>query len=199
MSRDFVTVVSGLPRSGTSMLMRMLEAGGIAALTDGQREADADNPRGYFELEAVKALPADSAWIADAAGKAVKAISALLEKLPDGHEYRVVFLDREIAEVLASQRRMLERRGEPTSRVSDEAMASMFGKHVASVLDRVRRRSGFRVMVLRHAEVLESPQLAARRLDEFLGGGLDVAEMAAAVDASLWRQRAGASAPARNG
>ena len=194
MPRDFVTVVSGLPRSGTSMLMRMLEAGGIPALTDGQRGADADNPLGYFELEAVKNLPADAAWLEAATGKAVKVVSALLERLPVGHRYRILFLERDLGEVLASQRRMLERRGEPTERVRDDAMASMFRKHVAAVLERARARSEMQVMVVRHAEVLASPAECARRLDDFVGGGLDVAAMAAAVDASLWRQRV--SAPA---
>ncbi|MFN2426766.1 MAG: sulfotransferase family protein [Candidatus Binatia bacterium] len=196
MPRDYVTVVSGLPRSGTSMLMRMLEAGGIPALTDGQRTADDDNPLGYFELEAVKALPAEAAWLEDAAGRSVKVVSALLDKLPRTHRYRVIFLEREIEEVLASQRRMLERRGEPTNRVSDDAMASMFRKHVAGVLERAQQRTEVRLATIAHAEVLASAHDAARRLDEFLGGGLDTTAMAAAVDVSLWRQRA--SAPSRS-
>lgn len=191
MPRDFVTVVSGLPRSGTSMLMRMLEAGGVPAVTDRVRAADDDNPHGYFELEAVKALPADASWLAGAEGRAVKVVSALLDKLPAGRRYRVVFVERDIAEVLASQRRMLERRGEPADRVSDEAMAGMFRRHVAAVLERVRARPEMTLMLLRHGDVLADPAAAARTLEEFLGGGLDVAEMAAAVDGSLWRQRAG--------
>jgi hypothetical protein len=193
--RDFVTVVSGLPRSGTSMLMRMLEAGGIPALTDGLRAADADNPHGYFELESVKQLPADTAWIEAAQGKAVKVVSALVDKLPAGHRYRVVFVERDLGEVLASQRRMLERRGQPTDRVSDAAMAAMFKGHVAAVLGRVQEMPATRLMRIGHGEVLACPAGAARRLDDFLAGGLDRDAMAAAVDPSLWRQRA--SAPVR--
>lgn len=190
MLRDFVTVVSGLPRSGTSMLMRMLEAGGIPPLTDGQRRADDDNPRGYYELEAVKRLPEDAAWVDEAGGRAVKAVSALLERLPAGRRYRVVFLERDLREVLASQRKMLERRGEPTDRVPEEQMAALFRKHLAGVLARAEARADMEVLRLDHAAVLASPAEAARRIDEFLGGGLDREAMAAAVDASLWRQRA---------
>ena len=195
MLRDFVTVVSGLPRSGTSMLMRMLEAGGIPPLTDGARAADEDNPLGYYELERVKLLPAEVDWLDAAAGRAVKVISALVAKLPEGRRYRVVFLERDLAEVLASQRRMLERRGERTDRVPDHEMAAMFRRHVASVLDGVRARADMRLLVLAHADVIADPAAAAERIDDFLAGGLDRRAMGAAVDASLWRQR-GSAPPA---
>ncbi len=197
MQRDFVTVVSGLPRSGTSMLMRMIEAGGIAALTDSVREADDDNPRGYFELEAVKSLPDGDEWLDAAPGRAVKVVSALLEKLPPRHRYRIVFVERDLGEVLASQKRMLERRGEPTDRVGDDAMAAMFRRHVAAVLERVLGRTEMRVLRVVHGEVLADPAAAAQLLDEFLDGGLDRAAIVAAVDASLWRQRSSVPASGR--
>lgn len=190
MSRDFVTVVSGLPRSGTSMLMRMLDAGGIPAVTDGLRTADEDNPRGYFELEAVKRLPDEAVWVGSAVGRSVKVVSALLDKLPEAFAYRVVFVERDLAEVLASQRRMLERRGEPTDRMPDDAMAALFRKHMASVVEKAASRPEMRLLRLAHAEVLASPSLAAEMLDDFLGGGLHRHAMAAAVDGALWRQRA---------
>lgn len=193
MQRDFVTVVSGLPRSGTSMLMRMLERGGIAALTDGERKADDDNPRGYYELEAVKRLPADAGWLSAAGGRAVKVVSALLDKLPDTFSYRVLFLERDLGEVLASQRRMLERRGEPTDRVSDAAMAAMFRRHLDQVLAKAQARAAMRVLLVEHAQVLAGPAAAAERIDAFVGGGLDRVAMAAAVDPLLWRQRAGSA------
>lgn len=197
MQRDFVTVVSGLPRSGTSMLMRMLEAAGIPPVTDGAREADADNPRGYYELEAVKRLPDGADWLQGAGGRAVKVVSALLDKLPAGPGYKVLFLERDLREVLASQKRMLERRGEPTDRVSDDAMAAMFRRHVAAVLDRARSRDGMDLLVVAHAAVLSDAAASAARIDEFLGGGLDREAMVAAVDASLWRQRASAPVDGR--
>jgi hypothetical protein len=190
MPRDFVTVVSGLPRSGTSMMMRMLEAGGVPALTDGHRRADPDNPLGYFELEAVKLLPNKAEWLDEAEGKAVKVVSALLEKLPAGHQYRVIFVQRELGEVLASQRRMLQRRGETIDKTRDDAMGPMFEKHIRLTLERMHARKDMRLLLLRHAGIHEDPARAAGLIDEFLSGGLDREAMVAAIDPSLWRQRA---------
>jgi hypothetical protein len=108
-----IVVVSGLPRSGTSMMMKMLEAGGIPVLTDYEREADEDNPKGYFEFERVKNLKdGDDAWLPQAKGKVVKVIAALLTDLPSSYEYEVIFMRRAMPEILASQRQMLIRRGE---------------------------------------------------------------------------------------
>ena len=108
-----IVVVSGLPRSGTSMMMKMLEAGGIPPVTDELRTADDDNPKGYYEFERVKQMDkGDTAWVADAQGKVVKVISALLKHLPSSHNYQVIFLRRHMSEILASQRKMLIRRGE---------------------------------------------------------------------------------------
>lgn len=197
MPRDFVTVVSGLPRSGTSMIMRMLEAGGIPPLTDGRRKADIDNPLGYYELEAVKDLPDNTEWMDTAAGHAVKVVSALVDKLPSGHQYRVLYIDRHLGEVVASQGRMLERRGHPPERDGGKAMAALFVKHIATVLARVRARRDIRLLVLKHAEVLAAPGDMSKRIDEFLDGGLDCDAMAAAVDETLWRHRA--SAPSGGG
>ena len=117
----FVTVVSGLPRSGTSMMMKMIEAGGIAPLTDKIRRADDDNPKGYFEFERVKKMPdGDTAWVEDAQGKAVKVIAALLEYLPQEYTYKVLFMRRSMDEILASQKQMLIRSEKPTDEISDE-------------------------------------------------------------------------------
>jgi len=197
MPREFVTVVSGLPRSGTSMLMRMLEAGGMPIVTDGRRKADADNPLGYYEFEPVKDLPANSGWLKPAAGHAVKVVSALLERLPAGHQYRVVYVDRHLGEVVASQGVMLQRRGHPPERDGGKAMADLFVKHIATVLGRIRVRKDIRLLLVKHADVLATPDEVARRIDEFLDGGLDCAldcdAMAAAVDDKLWRHRASAT------
>ncbi len=189
MPRDFVTVVSGLPRSGTSMMMRMLEAGGIPLLTDGHRRADPDNPLGYYELEAVKLLPNKAEWLQEADGHAVKVVSALLEKLPAGHQYRVIFMQREMKEVLASQRAMLERRGEYIDQTRDNAMGPMFEKHIALTIERVRARRDMKLMFLRYGGVHDDPAKAVELVDNFLSGDLDRDAMVAAIDSSLWRQR----------
>jgi hypothetical protein len=193
----FVTVVSGLPRSGTSLMMKMLEAGGLESMTDGLRAADEDNPRGYYELERVKQLPkGDTAWVADARGKVVKVISALLEHLPTGHEYRIIFMRRRMEEVLASQRQMLVRRGKPTDATADAVMASLFDKHLKRVATWLASRPEIHRLDIDHAVLMAEPAAQAARVAQFLGGHLDVARMAGVVDASLHRQRAGDTGPA---
>jgi hypothetical protein len=186
-----IIVVSGLPRSGTSMLMRMLDAGGVPLVVDGIRAADEDNPAGYFELEEVKELAdgGDSGWVAGARGKAVKVISMLLEHLPARSNYRVIFLERAISEVLASQRKMLVRRGEsPTT--GDERMAELYEIHLRKVRRMLAADPRFAVLAVAYADVIADPRGQAGRVAAFLGGGLDVERMAAAVDPALYRNRA---------
>lgn len=170
-------------------MMKMLEAGGIPPVTDGHRRADPDNPLGYYELEVVKQLPAKAEWLQDAGGKAVKVISALLEKLPGGYNYRVIFMEREMEEVLASQRQMLVRRGEYIDHSRDAGMGPMFQKHVASALERARARKDMKVQTLRYAGVHEHTEKAIEIIDNFLSGDLDRAAMAAVINPELWRQK----------
>lgn len=187
--RPFITVVSGLPRSGTSMAMRMLAAGGMPVLTDERRAADEDNPRGYFELERVKRLKEDNGWLEEAMGKAVKVISFLLPELPEAFPYRVVFLQRAMPELLASQRMMMRHRGESDGHTSDARMAEVYEKHLAKMQAWMRARPGLEVMNIEHRRVILSPSSVAEELAGFLGGGLDVRKMAQAVDPGLYRQR----------
>jgi len=188
-SRPFITVVSGLPRSGTSMMMKMLEAGGIPPLTDHLRAADEDNPRGYYEFERVKALESDSSWMPQAQGRAVKVISALLRHLPTGFRYKVLFMERDMKEVLASQRRMLERRGAPADPSDDERMAKLFERHLADVRARLTTGDVFDVLEVRYDAVLADPPAEVARIRGFLGVELDEARMAAEVDRELYRQQ----------
>ena len=178
-----VTVVSGLPRSGTSMAMAMLEAGGMPLLCDGVRAADADNPGGYFEYEAAKRLRKDASWLGDACGRAVKVISYLLDALPPGFSYRVVFMERPLDEVLASQRRMLERRGKAAG---DEApLRKTLEKHLVHIAAWLGAQPHFTVCRLDYAWVVDHPEDAAQRIEAFLGGALGIDAMAAAVDTTL--------------
>ena len=133
MQQETITIVSGLPRSGTSMMMKILEAGGLEVLTDNLRTADEDNPKGYYEFERVKKLKEDQAWLDDAKGKVVKIISAILKDLPPDYNYKIVFMYRKIEEILASQKKMLIRRGEPTDKTSDEKMTEVFESHLKQV------------------------------------------------------------------
>jgi hypothetical protein len=189
-SADFVTVVSGLPRSGTSMMMKMLEAGGLPPITDNLRTADEDNPRGYYEFERVKKLPeGDKAWVAEAQGKTVKVISALLEHLPPEYTYKVVFMRREMGEILASQKQMLIRSDKPTDRVSDEKLAELYAGHLAKVESWLAAQPNLSVLYVDYNAMLRDPRPSLAELNRFLGGRLEVEKMAEVVDPSLYRQR----------
>ena len=184
-----VIIVSGLPRSGTSMMMKMLDAGGVLPVTDNIRTADDDNPKGYYEFERVKQLDTDTAWLPEAQGKVVKVISMLLEKLPEGYTYKVLFMRREIGEILASQRQMLIRRGEPTDKVSDEEMAQMYAMHLKKIEAWMAERDNIDVLYVQYNEVIEKVQTWSGKINKFLGGILDTDSMKAVVDKSLYRQR----------
>lgn len=183
-----VTVVTGLPRSGTSMMMQMLSAGGLPILTDGQREADDDNPRGYYELEAATRLRTDASWLDEAVGKGVKIVAQLLPRLPADHRYRVVFMQRDLEEVLASQEVMLRRRSRETSSLSPERLREAFEQQIRRVKVWLARRS-VPTLFVDYGAALEDPQGTAAALETFLGGDLDVSAMAGAVTRSLYRQR----------
>jgi len=192
MNQETITIVSGLPRSGTSMMMKMIQAGGIEPMTDNIRQADEDNPKGYFELEKVKELDKteDKAWLADAQGKVVKIISQLLKDLPPNFTYNVVFMRRKMKEILASQKQMLVRRGEPTDSISDEELANLFNMHVSQVESWLEEQSNFDVIYVPYNDAIENPAKYADDLNNFLGRDLDVGAMTAVVDKSLHRQRA---------
>jgi hypothetical protein len=191
-----VVIVSGLPRSGTSMMMKMLEAGGVPIMTDGVRAADEDNPRGYFEVERVKDLEkeADKRWIRDARGKALKVISFLLKELPEDCGYRVVFMRRDLSEVVASQNKMLDHRGEENP-IRDEKAIELYRKHLISTRVFTGMSPRFQVLEVAYREVLSDPERLARQVNAFLGGHLDVERMAEAVDPDLYRNRAEELAP----
>ena len=186
---DFITIVSGLPRSGTSMMMSALVAGGLQALTDNIRTADEDNPKGYFELEKVKELDRDNSWLEDAGGKVVKIISALLKRLPGQYHYKIIFMRRNMDEVLASQKQMLIRRKEPTDKVSDERMAEMFGKHLRAVEAWLEKQPNMDVLYVSYNEVLNNPAANVETINSFLGNTLDAEKMTSAVDRTLHRQQ----------
>jgi hypothetical protein len=187
-----VIIVSGLPRSGTSLMMNMLQAGGVPIVTDEQRVADDDNPKGYFELEQVKQLSrGDVSWLDGAHGTAVKVISALLEHLPANSTYKILFMRRRLPEVLASQRKMLERRGEPTDTISDAMMAGVFEKHLAHIEGWLAEQPNMSVLYVPYHELAEHPREQLEQIVPFLGLPLDTEKMLSAVDLGLYRNRAG--------
>ncbi len=205
-----ITIVSGLPRAGTSMMMQMLAAAGFPLASDESRAADVDNPRGYFELDAVRRLPRDDTFLKEAIGRVVKIVSPLLRFLPADYDYRVIFMERDLAELLASQRAMLVRRGgelESPAGVDadDETMERAFTHQLRDVREWMAERENIRTRFVSHALVLDSAVEASERIVTFLEstGGLAsnagredsrsqaIERMAAVVDAELHRQRAG--------
>ncbi|HEX8919175.1 MAG TPA: sulfotransferase domain-containing protein [Chloroflexota bacterium] len=188
-SARFVAIVSGLPRSGTSMMMQMLEAGGIPPLTDAIRQADEDNPRGYYEFEAVKDPGDYSTWIERAEGKAVKMVYRLLYRLPDTHRYRIVFMTRPLQEVIASQGVMLERHGKESTTVEDVRLADLYGKQLSEVKVWLAARPHISVFYVDYHDALHDSARVAEELNTFFGGALDVDAMRRVPDAALYRQR----------
>lgn len=187
---EYITVVSGLPRSGTSMMMKMLEAGGLPPLTDEIRTPDDDNPKGYYEFERVKKMPdGDITWVEDTQGKAVKVISALLEHLPPDYSYRVLFMERKMNEILASQHQMLVRSGKPTDKVSDEKLAEMYSKHLAMIKNWLNTQPNFSVLYLDYNAILADPDKYSTQINQYLGESLNAEKMAGVIDPHLYRQR----------
>lgn len=184
-----ITIVSGLPRSGTSLMMQMLVAGGMTALSDGERRADADNPKGYLEWERIKQLPNDPACIAEGEGKVVKVISRLLLSLPSDYEYRVIFMQRPLSEVLASQDDMMRRRGTYKEGANPALIAAAFEKHLREVYAWLDSRAHVKALRMHYHDVLSQPKDTSRKISEFLELPLNVDAMEKQVDSSLYRNR----------
>jgi hypothetical protein len=183
-----ITIVSGLPRSGTSLMMQMLTAGGMPAVSDGERKADTDNPKGYLEWERIKQLPKDPSLIAEAEGKVVKVISQLILSLPDGHEYKIVFMQRPMPEVLKSQDEMLKRRGTWEGE-TPAAVGELFQRHLIEVNRFLTAKANTSVYRIHYHRILREPQPVAEEVVAFLGLPLDVKAMVEQVDGSLYRNR----------
>jgi hypothetical protein len=187
--RNVISIVSGLPRSGTSLMMQMLAAGGMSVVTDGERRADADNPRGYFEWERIKLLPKQPDCIAEAEGKAVKVISQLLFALPAGREYRVIFMQRPLSEVVASQAEMIRRRGTTGAALAPAALIAGLGAHLNQVNAWLKDKTNISVHRVEHGNVLREPLRVSESIQQFLNCPLDVDAMSQQIDKSLYRQR----------
>src|SRR5580693_8307726 len=184
-----ITIVSGLPRSGTSLMMQMLDAGGLKILSDGERKPDPDNPKGYLEWERIKQLPKNPSLIAEAEGKVVKVISQLILSLPPDHEYRIVFMQRPLPEVLKSQDEMLRRRGNADSITDTSAIEEAFQRHLIEVNRWLAGKANMHVLRVHYHRVLREPKAVALEVAAFLKAPLDVKVMVQQVDGSLYRNR----------
>ncbi|MFB3117320.1 MAG: sulfotransferase domain-containing protein [Myxococcota bacterium] len=186
-----IVVVSGLPRSGTSMLMKMLESGGMEILTDSERAADIDNPKGYFEYERIKDLEkeTDKSYVREGRGKVLKVISFLIKDLPDDNDYRVIFMRRDLDEVLASQNKMIHRLGTTDTTATEAAMKEAYRNDIVRTRLLCKNRPNFELIEIGYKLTIEDPAATARSVNAFVGGHLDEAAMREAVDGSLYRNR----------
>lgn len=185
-----ITIVSGLPRSGTSMMMRMLEAGGMDVFADHLREPDIDNPDGYYEYEKVKNIKEDYKWLDDLHGKAIKVVSMLLYALPTDKNYKIIFMIRNMEEILASQRAMLERKGK-VSDFSAEDMKQVFTKHLEEIKRWLSKQRNMDILFINYNEVISIPHECVKKINEFLDDKLNSMDMLRVVNKSLYRQRSG--------
>ncbi len=189
--REPVIVVSGLPRSGTSMMMKIMAEAGVPIVTDELRRADTDNPNGYYELETVKEMSAGKVdWLSNASGKAVKIISSLLEYVPPAYSYKIIFMEREIQEILASQRKMLERRNEKSD-VDDAQIAAQFRKHLSLVKPWLARQPNMEVLYISYNSLMSNPEPSCRRVMDFIAcESFYLERMLSVPNGELYRNRA---------
>ena len=185
-----VIVVSGLPRSGTSMMMQMLVAAGLTPFTDDKRNADESNPKGYYEADLVKQLATHNSWVEQCDGKVVKVVAPLIHYLPQAANYKVIFMERDISEVLSSQESMLQRLDQDGGNIQQERLAMVYASQVRQAKSALRVH-GHQVLPLQYVDVLSDPEQAAAGLAEFLGVELELKQAVSVVDPNLYRERAG--------
>ena len=186
---DQIVIVSGLPRSGTSMMMKMLEAGGQKILTDNLREADANNPKGYYEFEPVKQLKdGDYSWLPDAVGTVVKIVTGLIKFLPSDYHYKVIFMQRELKEILSSQKKMLGRLGKGDD-IPDVQMAKIYQEHLKQISAWISKQPNMEVLYMNYNTMVSDPGESLNKINAFLGGDMDTKAMAGVVDQKLYRER----------
>ena len=171
------------------MIMRAIHAGGIEPIIDYVRQADEDNPKGYYEFEPVKKTKEDASWLAKAIGRVVKMVYRLLYDLPANYQYRVIFMRRDLKEVLASQNKMLERSGKSGGGIPDEQMEALFTAELAKCEKWLTEQSNFKVLYVSHRDMINDAATQVQKINEFLGGGMDTKAMVATVDPSLYRNR----------
>ena len=185
--QHIITIVSGLPRSGTSLIMQMLQAGGMELLTDNVRHADEDNPKGYYEFELVKQLKENKEWVSMARGKAIKVISELLQYLPSSYDYRVIFVERNIDEILASQRNMLQRRKKKGGHENELKIKKVFEKHLVTIRSWLGKQSNMSVLYVNYNEIITKPETNIHKINNFFADSLNESSMLSVIDKKLYR------------
>ena len=184
-----IIIVSGLPRSGTSLVMQMLAAGGVKIATDNIRVADIDNPKGYLEFERVKKLRSDSSWLKDIQGQAIKIISPLLYYLPPTLSYKIIFVERNMQEILDSQKKMYQRLQKKSDDLEDSVLQEKFSDHLKKINDWIGQKHNIECHYVQYREILRDPLGQARVIERFLDVSLDLFDMSEVIDFSLYRNR----------
>jgi tetratricopeptide (TPR) repeat protein len=179
-----IIIVSGLPRSGTSMMMQMLHAGGLPVMTDEKRLPDQNNPLGYYEYEPVKRLANETQWLANAKGKVVKVISQLLYFLPASYKYKIVYMKRDLDEVMKSQQKMLGKEGEISM-----AIYESYKKEYEKMKKWAEKRPNVSMLEINYGNVIANASDECSKINDFFDGALDLDEMTAKVSSELYHNR----------
>ncbi|MFC1488219.1 sulfotransferase domain-containing protein [Thermodesulfobacteriota bacterium] len=185
---QIITIVSGLPRSGTSLMMQILSSGGMKTVTDNIRAADVDNPKGYYEFEEVKQIKEDSTWLKNTRGKVFKMVSMLLYDLPPNEKYKIIFMERDMGEILTSQRKMLKRL-KKESDTTDVDMGKFFNAHLSKISGWLERQRNIDVLYVSYNDLIKNPLEKVELVNKFLSLKMDVRRMAEVIDESLYRNR----------
>jgi len=189
MNQETVTIVSGLPRSGTSMMMEMLDKGGLEVLTDQVRKADEDNPKGYYEYERVKQLPDSTEWLDEAKGKAVKVLGELIKHLPGDYYYKIVFMERNLDEIIESQAKMLKRKGEDPEDISKDELRETFKNYRKILKKQISSSPNMEVIYVNYNDIMSHPEPVIESISAFFDGELDTKKMLSVIDEELYRNR----------
>ncbi len=183
--KDTLVIVSGIPRSGTSLLMQMLNNGGMEILADDIRKPDESNPKGYLELEAIKKLAQDNSCLKNQTGKAVKVISHLLKYLPEEQKYKIIFMNRDMNEIIKSQQKMLNKNEKKYSK----ELIKAFLKELKHVKQWVKEQPHKEMINLHYKKIIKHPMKAIDKIIQFLGIPLDKEAMRDSIDPRLYRSK----------
>jgi predicted AlkP superfamily phosphohydrolase/phosphomutase/tetratricopeptide (TPR) repeat protein len=183
--KNQIVIVSGLPRSGTSLLMQMLKKGGLDVLSDENRKADASNPKGYFEYQPVMSIHKNNTWLELAQDKSVKVVAPLLKFLSPKYRYKVIFMKRDLGEVIQSQQKMI---GKNTD-VLPVNLFEAYQKQMNQVEVWKNKEPSVELIYVDYKEVLNHPEASIKKVIDFVGTDLDMSQMVSCVDHSLYRNK----------
>lgn len=179
-----ITLITGIPRSGTSLMMQLFKAANVDIATDAIRTEDDNNPKGYYELEAVKGIVKNNAFLKDLDGKTIKIVAPLVTFIDLSLEYRVVFMIRDLDEVVQSQEKMVGK----DQQDQKEKFKTMYAMHIEKSRQFLNSHN-IPFIEIQHRELLQNPELSLKRLIDFCGWETPLEELKSVIDHSLYRNR----------